>query len=111
MKLIRILTDDKKSTGQFFDFESFKEGLSEEKCYKEIENISSSNIIAILEYILENDETEFDLFDDEKLQNPAQKIIYKELSKNLQETISKRKDILKEVDDSFSAIERKYSIE
>lgn len=103
MKLIRI----KDGTGEFFDFSIFKEGMNEEDCYKNIENIDKENVLMILNYIIEND-VDYDKYESGILQNPAQDLIYKELSQDMDDLKNKKESILKEIDSEFKEAEEKY---
>ena len=104
MKLIRI----KEGTGEFFDFSIYKEGVNEEDCYKSIENIDKENVLSILSYIIEND-VEYDKYESGVFKNPAQDLIYKELSQDMDDLKNKKESIIKEIDDEFKEAEEKYS--
>lgn len=107
MKLIRI-NKTGKTTAQFFDFSLFSESCPEENCYREIELIEKDDVLDILNYIMENDEVSYDEFDSEVLQNPAQKLIYKELYQDFEELKENKKAIIAQIDKEFETAEKKY---
>ena len=108
MKLLRILNKEKKNVGQFLDLSSLKNGSNLEDCYKDLETIANTNVLDILKYIMEHDDSEFDDFDSDALQNPAQNLIYKELFNSFMEVINKKAEIELEVNNKFADIESKY---
>lgn len=64
-----------------------------------------------LEYIYENEDAELEEYDKEKIVNEAEKIVYENLYNKLS-NFKENKQILKsEIDNLFSELEERYSIE
>lgn len=78
---------------------------SEEK--KPIDLISKEDVMYILEKSLEDD-YEFDPYDDEKIGNQAHNIIYKEISKKIQNMIKSKGALKDEVDSLYKDAWLKY---
>lgn len=78
---------------------------------KKILEISKEDILKVLEYIYENEDAELEEYDKEKIVNEAEKIVYENLYNKLS-NFKENKQILKsEIDNLFSELEERYSIE
>lgn len=78
---------------------------------KKILEISKEDILKALEYIYENEDAELEEYDKEKIVNEAEKIVYENLYNKLS-NFKENKQILKsEIDNLFSELEERYSIE
>lgn len=78
---------------------------------KKILEISKEDILKALEYIYENEDAELEEYNKEKIVNEAEKIVYENLYNKLS-NFKENKQILKsEIDNLFSELEERYSIE
>lgn len=76
---------------------------------KSISEIDVKNINKIILKLLENEEVEYDeISDQNKINNPAEAIIYEKISIKLGELKDKKSSILKEIEDEFKAAHKKY---
>lgn len=74
---------------------------------KTIDLISKEDIMYILEKSVEKN-FEFDLYDDAKIGNQVHNIIYKEISKKIQNMIESREDLNDDVDSLYRDEWQKY---
>jgi len=96
MKILKI--DDKK--GYF---------IKKNSKYEVIEKITKEDIYALIECVIDKDESEFDDSSVNEIVNPAQRIIYESIYSKLLEIKSQRKTILSNKDKVYSAALEKYS--
>lgn len=77
---------------------------------KKILEISKEDILKALEYIYENEDIELEEYNNEKIVNEAEKIVYENLYNKLN-NFKENKPILKnEIDNLFKELEEKYKI-
>lgn len=80
--------------------------------FSPIVNINKEDLKLIVDYIMENDDAEFDAIDDEnKIENKAENIIYSDLHTKLNELVQKKDDIIEKIDSKFSSLIEKYEID
>ena len=108
MTLLRLHNNGKKTEAQFLDLSEKKDDPNLEQYYKNVELIEGSDVKDILIYIMKNDDASLDDYDEDALDNPAQKLIYKELYNEISKVINSRNDILTKINDEFKSLESKY---
>lgn len=81
--------------------------------YSSIVNISKEDLKKIIDYIMENDDIDFDQINDDtnKIENKAENIIYSDLYKKLNDLKQKKEEIIKKIDSKFSPLIEKYELE
>lgn len=81
--------------------------------YSPIVNISKEDLKTIVDYIMENDDFEFDdIYNDaNKIENKAENIIYSDLYTKLNELKEKKEGIIKKIDSKFSKLIEKYQLD
>ena len=76
---------------------------------KLVSQITTKDIDAALELILQREDIDLGLDDDpEAIKNPAQKIIFVQLRNSFQEVLDSRQAILSEINEAFADVENKY---
>ena len=108
MTLLRLHNNGKKTEAQFLDLSEKKDDPNLEQYYKNVELIEGSDVKDIFIYIMKNDDASLDAYDEDALDNPAQKLIYKELYNEISKVINSRNDILTKINDEFKSLESKY---
>ena len=98
MKVLKI--ENKK--GLFYD--------EEERKYKTIKEIRKEDILSIALQIVETN-AEFEAYEEDKIVNHAEKIIYKRLSEEFEKLVESRESILNSVDERFKELNGKYKKE
>lgn len=98
MKVLKI----ENKQGLFYD--------EEEKKYKTIKEIRKEDILSIALKIVETN-AEFESYEEDKIVNHAEKIIYKRLSEEFEELVESRESILNLVDERFKELNDKYKKE
>jgi hypothetical protein len=83
------------------------------KSFNSIVNIGKEDLKTIIDYIMENDDAEFDEINGEsnKINNKAEEIIYSDLYTKFSDLNSNKNDIIKEINDKFSTLIDKYELE
>lgn len=77
--------------------------------YKEIEHITKEDIFKIMQKVMSSDEIEFDIMNqDNKINSPAQKIIYENIFKKINELKESREDIIEECERKYKTAFDKY---
>jgi hypothetical protein len=76
--------------------------------FLEIDRITKEHLIEIINLTLANDVI-FDAYDEEKLLNPAQRIIYKNISEKMRDLASRRQEYKDEVEKLFQKEYDKYT--
>lgn len=81
--------------------------------YNLIVNISKEDLKKIVDYIMDNDDTELDCYNEEenKIDNKAESIIYSDLYIKLYDLIQKKAEILEKVNSKFSSLIEKYELD
>ena len=109
MKLLRLFNDGKKTEAKFLDLSEMKNGVFDERFYKNIELIENEDVKDLLIYIINNDDSVLDDYDNDAIINPAQNLIYLELFTELTKVLNSKKDIIDKIDEQFKPIEDKYN--
>lgn len=109
MKLLRLFNDGKKTEAQFLDLSEMKNGAFDERFYKNIELIENEDVKDLLIYIINNDDSVLDDYDNDAIINPAQNLIYLELFTELTKVLNSKKDIIDKINEQFKPIEDKYN--
>ncbi len=76
--------------------------------YKKIEDTTKEDILAILDYAIENDIELDKMAEENELVNPVQKTIYLSLYNEFSSFLNDKDEIIKEVDAHFKEAENKY---
>lgn len=81
--------------------------------YNPIVNISKEDLKKIVDYIMDNDDTELDCYNEaeNKIDNKAESIIYSDLYIKLYDLIQKKAEILEKVNSKFSSLIEKYELD
>lgn len=81
--------------------------------YNPIVNISKEDLKKIVDYIMDNDDTELDCYNEaeNKIDNKAESIIYSDLYIKLYDLIQKKAEILEKVNSKFSILIEKYELD
>ena len=81
--------------------------------FNSIVNIGKEELKAIIDYIMENNDAEFDEPDDEmnKIENKPEEIIQSDLYAKLYNLNQKKEEIIEKVDSKFSELIAKYELE
>jgi hypothetical protein len=73
-------------------------------------DITSEDIEELIKIVFV-DEVEIDVLSEENaVNNPVEKIIYEQLSLELNKVIDKKESIIKEIDDEFKSASEKYTV-
>lgn len=99
MQVLKI----ENNSGYFYSFG--------EKKYVEIDKIDKESLWKLVEYILNNDGATVDQFDDLKIPNKAQKIVYKEISTKLKELLNQKSNIISNIESKYKKALDKYNAE
>lgn len=79
---------------------------------KSILDINKEDIFSILEVVYSNGKIEIDKIDDtHNILNDAEKVIYENIYKYLEDFIAKKEDISKEINDEFLDIIKYFEVE
>ena len=82
--------------------------LLPDQSYREIDKISKEDLVEIIGTVLSKD-VDFDIYTDDGLLNPAQKIVYKNIGEKLQNLAARREEYKGEVENLFKKEFDKYS--
>ena len=97
MKLLRI----NNNNGEF---------STDGKEYKEMEQITKEDIFEIIQKVMSIDKIEVDpINEDNKINSPAQKIIYENIFKKINELKQSKNDIIEECERKYKAAFDKYN--
>ena len=96
MKILKI----EDSKGMYYSF------LLNE--YKEMDNISKDDILAMITHIMENEDASFDTYEESAIVNKVQNIIYKNLEKKFSELLISKNGILESINTQYKEAEDKY---
>lgn len=96
MKILKI----ENGIGLFYSFIK--------KEYIEIDKINRDSLLALVDYVLKNDDSNCDSFEGTTILNKAQEIVYKDISTKLLELIEKRETIINEINSKYKEAEEKY---
>lgn len=77
---------------------------------KKILEITKEDILKSLEYIYNNEDTELDEYNKDKIVNEAERIVYENLYTKLNDFRENKKILKSEIDGLFKDLEEKYKI-
>ena len=75
--------------------------------YRNITEITSNDIYKLLEVILESNVT-MDNYEDKKIDNPAEEIIYSNIYNQFKEIIEDKTNIIDSINEEYKLAEEKY---
>ncbi len=89
--------------------ENNAEFLKENFQYETIDKIDKDNLLFLINSAVEKDDFEIDVYDSEKIKNPAQQIIYENIYKKFDELLKNRSQLKDQVDTLYKDAYEKYS--
>lgn len=78
--------------------------------YESLKNINSEDVKRLINLIYSNDESLMDEYDEEKIKNPAEKIIYENLYNKLTELKESKEKTLNEINSKFKDVKEAYEV-
>ena len=96
MKYLRI----NENNGEF---------LKENFQYETIDKIDKDNLLFLINSAVEKDDFEIEIYDSEKIKNPAQQIIYENIYKKFDELLKNKNQLKDQVDNLYKDAFEKYS--
>lgn len=98
MKLLKI----ENGVGKFYSFER--------KEYVEITLISGETLLKLVDYVIENDDFEFDPYNKDEIKNAVQDIVYKDIFEKLNQLKDQKKSIVDEIENKYADASNKYLV-
>lgn len=96
MKLLKI----ENGVGKFYSFER--------NAYVEITLISGETLLKLVDYVIENDDFEFDQYNKDEIKNTVQDIVYKDIFEKLNQLKDQKKSIVDEIENKYADASNKY---
>lgn len=96
MKYLRI----NRNNGEF---------LTENTQYETIDKIDKESLLFLINSAVEKDDFEIEVYDSERIMNPAQQIIYENIYKKFDELLKNRNQLKDQVDTLYKDAYEKYS--
>ena len=78
------------------------------KQYVEIDKIDRDALLEVVEYIMNNNDDEFDAYSDGTIANKAQDIVYKSIYEKLKELKDKKETIINDIDSKYKNAFEEY---
>ena len=89
--------------------ENNAEFLKENFQYETIDKIDKDNLLFLINSAVEKDDFEIEVYDSERIMNPAQQIIYENIYKKFDELLKNRNQLKDQVDTLYKDAYEKYS--
>lgn len=85
------------------------EFLTENTQYETIDKIDKESLLFLINSAVEKDDFEIEVYDSERIMNPAQQIIYENIYKKFDELLKNRNQLKDQVDTLYKDAYEKYS--
>lgn len=85
------------------------EFLKENTQYETIDKIDKESLLFLINSAVEKDDFEIEVYDSERIMNPAQQIIYENIYKKFDELLKNRSQLKDQVDTLYKDAYEKYS--
>lgn len=85
------------------------EFLKENTQYETIDKIDKESLLFLIDSAVEKDDFEIEVYDSERIMNPAQQIIYENIYKKFDELLKNRSQLKDQVDTLYKDAYEKYS--
>lgn len=83
--------------------------LKKDNSYEKIDKIDKNDLLFLINAAMEKDDFEIDVYDSQKIQNPAQQIIYENIYKKFDELLKNKNQLKDQVDNLYKDAFEKYS--
>lgn len=89
--------------------ENNAEFLKKDNSYEKIDKIDKNDLLFLINAAMEKDDFEIDVYDSQKIKNPAQQIIYENIYKKFDELLKNKNQLKDQVDNMYREAFEKYS--
>lgn len=89
--------------------ENNAEFLKKDNSYEKIDKIDKNDLLFLINAAMEKDDFEIDVYDSQKIKNPAQQIIYENIYKKFDELLKNKNQLKDQVDNLYKDAFEKYS--
>lgn len=89
--------------------ENNAEFLKKDNSYEKIDKIDKNDILFLINAAMEKNDFEIDVYDSQKIKNPAQQIIYENIYKKFGELLKNKNQLKDQVDNMYKDAFEKYS--